>query len=131
MQRSIWILVTLVMVAVCAPNRPAFAQSQDPDWGKSAFLEHCAPCHGASGQGDGPRAGTLKIAPVNLARLASENGGVFPTAKVTDVIEHGGAPLGHGTDMPAWTKVFGVKGDSAETRDRIKRLVQYIESLQK
>lgn len=33
--------------------------------------------------------------------------------------------------MPAWTKVFGVKGDSAETRDRIKRLVQYIESLQK
>ncbi|HMN36170.1 MAG TPA: c-type cytochrome [Hyphomicrobium sp.] len=95
------------------------------------FKRHCASCHGASGQGDGPRAGVLKIAPTDLTRLSRDNGGTFPKAKVADVIKTGGSPLGHGTDMPAWMKIFGVKGQPDETRNRIHRLVQYIESLQK
>ena len=50
--------------------------------GPQDFAMLCAPCHGASGQGDGPDAAGLTKAPANLTLLAAANGGEFPMARV-------------------------------------------------
>jgi mono/diheme cytochrome c family protein len=39
----------------------------DPLAGESIYLESCAPCHGASGRGDGPQASNLPLSPESLA----------------------------------------------------------------
>lgn len=50
--------------------------------GPQDFAMLCAPCHGATGVGDGPDAAGLAKAPANLTLLSSENGGGFPMARV-------------------------------------------------
>lgn len=110
---------------------PALSQSSGRQFGKEAYRQYCASCHGAAGEGDGPNAGTLKARPTSLTTLAALNKGVFPSAKVIDVVKNGSAPLGHSAEMPAWSKAFAIKGNPEATRRRISGLVRYIESLQK
>ena len=50
--------------------------------GPQDFAMLCAPCHGATGVGDGPDASGLAKAPANLTQLSSANGGDFPMARV-------------------------------------------------
>ena len=47
--------------------------------GKAAFVEHCATCHGITGQGDGPASKTLDPPPKNLVTHPPPGGaaGVF------------------------------------------------------
>jgi hypothetical protein len=54
--------------------------------GMTLFADHCASCHGRSGQGDGPRAKELKRLPSNLTRLAEHNGWTFPADRVARLI---------------------------------------------
>jgi mono/diheme cytochrome c family protein len=58
------------------PVRPAFVSEPTaalptaaPDLaaGAALYADHCAPCHGASGLGDGPQSGNLPVAPARLA----------------------------------------------------------------
>lgn len=39
--------------------------------GKGVYERHCLACHGAGGWGDGPKAGSLKVAPANFHRFSS------------------------------------------------------------
>lgn len=41
----------------------------DPSSGKAMYTSYCAPCHGASGKGDGPVASEFKVAPANLTQF--------------------------------------------------------------
>ena len=42
--------------------------------GKELFLTYCAKCHGASGMGNGPSVGSLRIeGPMNLANVADKS----------------------------------------------------------
>ena len=50
--------------------------------GEKDFSMLCAPCHGATGVGNGPDAAGLGKTPADLTRLAAANGGVFPMARV-------------------------------------------------
>lgn len=64
------IIAGLTGLAFCS-----FLQAQefpaDVTRGKAVYERHCLACHGAGGWGDGPDAGSLKIAPANFHRFSS------------------------------------------------------------
>jgi mono/diheme cytochrome c family protein len=75
--------------------------------GAVLYERHCASCHGLSGKGDGPLAGSLTLAPSDLTTLARRAGGGFDEAGVMMTID-GRLPVAqHGPrEMPVWGAVF-------------------------
>ena len=105
--------------------------------GRRMFLLHCATCHDQNGTGNGPLARHLKLDAADLTEISEKNGGTFPfwpTYRIIDgreeLEEKGPRP------MPAWGKEFlkqvGQDRPDAEelVRERILRLVYYVQSLQ-
>ncbi len=85
-------LVALVGVAAAAaaladaPSPPA----QTPkllDAGKAAYGSTCLPCHGATGEGNGPVAFAIKPPPRNFVKDKFKNGDSLP--QVFDTITNG------------------------------------------
>lgn len=116
------------------------AQTARPDFGKREFEANCASCHGVGGKGNGPITDLLRKSPPDLTLLARNNGGVFPIARMYDVIE-GGSVASHGTrDMPVWGLDYRIKAaeryqeaqydPEAYVRARILALVEYLSRLQ-
>ena len=143
--RMLQILVSLVT----SFQTTAFAEqisSLTPEQLKAAaqdFHFHCAVCHGTTGRGNGPMARAMKISPPDLTKIAKRNGGMFPEARVFRTISGVGMPISHGTrDMPLWADFFvretlkeGTSAEDAErvsgaVKERIDRLVKYLESMQ-
>lgn len=52
---------------------PVSAQDYPPDVarGKAVYERHCQSCHGVTGYGDGPDAGSLRVPPANFQRFRS------------------------------------------------------------
>lgn len=104
-----------------------------PADGGEMYQAYCASCHGADGRGHGVVAPYLKQALTDLTRLAKQNQGVFPAAKVAAVIR-GEAGLGaHGSrEMPVWGPVFrSFDGrQDAVVQQRIAALTRHLEGLQ-
>jgi mono/diheme cytochrome c family protein len=110
--------------------------------GKQEFESKCAACHGLSGKGDGPQATVTR--PANLTVLAKNNGGVFPTQRVYEIIDGRRDVAAHGPrTMPVWGRFFqvgvpdvpdGAAGtfDYRETtvHDRIQAVIDYLVQLQ-
>jgi mono/diheme cytochrome c family protein len=45
--------------------------------GKADFMKHCAPCHSASGKGNGPEVNVIPgIKPADLTKITMKNGGL-------------------------------------------------------
>jgi mono/diheme cytochrome c family protein len=103
-------------------------------YGADLFQFHCATCHGRDGKGDGPTAKALKSAPPDLTRIASRNGGKFPSQQVERFVTDGsdGLAPSHGSkEMPVWGPIFrSVLLSDTEAKTRIKNLVSYVESIQ-
>lgn len=87
--------------------------------GQSLYVQWCAGCHGATGNGDGPNAGRLPVAPAKhsdaAAMRARSDDALF------DTIEAGGAIMNRHHRMPAF-------GGSLNT-GQIRALVGYIRTL--
>jgi mono/diheme cytochrome c family protein len=68
---------TACLVSICILTGPAipslYAQDYPPDRarGKAVYERYCQQCHGLTGQGDGPDAGSLKVSPANFHRFQS------------------------------------------------------------
>lgn len=60
---------------------------EQPQDGRSAYLENCASCHGADAMGDGPAARALGVAAPDLTGLSTRNGGTFPRDQVRSIID--------------------------------------------
>ena len=102
--------------------------------GDQLFAAHCASCHGADGEGGGPAANTIKIAPPNLRSLAKRNGGQFPRDAVESYID-GRKEVGAHIDrlMPVWGDFLQMPSDKdgqESVRRRIAALADFIERLQ-
>jgi mono/diheme cytochrome c family protein len=100
--------------------------------GKQMYASYCAQCHGLNGKGNGPVASSMKTPPPDLTLLSKNNGGKFPGAHVSTVIESG-TIASHGTSaMPVWGPVLGnMDGGNALTKQlRITNLTHYLESMQ-
>jgi len=107
--------------------------------GALQFRQHCAPCHGPAGKGDGPVAKVLTKKPTDLTLLAKNNNGEFPDKKVEAFIDGSEMVVAHGTrEMPIWGVAFrrshtapGVPElTPQEVAERIRSLVDYIKSIQ-
>ncbi len=113
--------------------------------GKQEYDSKCSACHGVSGKGDGPQALALPIKPADLTMLAKNNGGVFPVARVNEIVDGRWEVAAHGPRlMPVWGEEFLVNETdrpqdvSAETfanrearvNARVKALVDYLARLQ-
>jgi mono/diheme cytochrome c family protein len=107
--------------------------------GALQFREHCAPCHGPAGKGDGPVAKVLTSKPADLTMLAKNNNGEFPQKKVEAFIDGSEMVAAHGTrEMPIWGTAFRRSHTASgvpqltpqEINERIKLLVDYIKSIQ-
>jgi mono/diheme cytochrome c family protein len=112
------------------------------DMGKFQYESNCAVCHGKAGKGDGPFAGKVDTkAGADITQLAKRNAGVFPFARVYEVIDGRQEVKYHGTrDMPIWGSDYQAKAlaDSGDmpcdaemfVRARIVALTDYIYRLQ-
>jgi mono/diheme cytochrome c family protein len=130
--------VVVAAMVVCAS---AIAQP-NIDRGKQEFEANCAICHGANGKGSGFYGELLRRSPPDLTLLAKQNQGVFPMARLYEVVEGATVPA-HGTrDMPIWGKELrtqdaqnylearGHYDAAALVRARMLLLLEYINRLQ-
>jgi len=110
------------------PVKPTSAAS-----GKEMYTSYCASCHGAAGKGDGPAASALKVPPSDLTVLSKNNGGKFPSLKVSTTIRGDANIPAHGSkEMPVWGTLFRAmsQGHESEVQQRVANLTKYIEGLQ-
>ena len=107
------------------------AWAQDSDFGKMAYEDSCAACHGKDGTGNGPLSQELKSKPPNLAVLAKNNSGVFPVDAVYGIIDGRKSTLAHGTrEMPIWGNAFLSFGPEHVVRSRIMAIIDYLNRIQ-
>ncbi|MDJ0820774.1 MAG: cytochrome C [Paracoccaceae bacterium] len=124
---------TLLLALGCVACAPEGAKSP----GKFTYDGYCATCHGATGQGDGPIAADLAVAPADLTQLSAMNGGTFPTEDVLTKI-YGYPGRYHQAIMPEFGPVLeGAKtdwtspsGEVIATPVALLELVTYLETLQ-
>lgn len=118
------------LVAACAPETKMTT-------GRNDFMTLCVDCHSPGGKGDGPLAEGLSQKPTDITRVAANNGGVFPKARVMSHID--GFTMGRGeTPMPAFgdlldgRNVMYDSGDGIPTPTpwRLVALMEYVEGLQ-
>ena len=102
--------------------------------GQDLFEFYCASCHGRDGKGNGRVAPALKVPPPDLTRLAQQNRGTFPAARVERVLkgeEDLSTPAHGASDMPVWGPIFkGLDNRDEVNQQRIENLIKYIESIQ-
>ena len=128
-----------IAVMIAAPCSALAADKVDV--GKREYEANCAGCHGATGKGDGPYNAFLNKSSSNLTVLAKNNGGVFPIARIYEVIDGRQEVKYHGTrEMPIWGSDYQAKAqaDSGDmpydaevfVRARIVALTDYLYRLQ-
>jgi len=106
--------------------------------GKADFMKHCAPCHSASGKGNGPEVNVIPgIKPADLTKITMKNGGVFPFQAVEDTIDgRKKIPSHERFDMPFWGVNFQQEGkefspeSEAKSKARIDAIIYFIETIQ-
>ncbi|HUO14248.1 MAG TPA: cytochrome c [Verrucomicrobiae bacterium] len=141
--RLILIGPLLLLVAVmCAAQQVKITyqpiKDVSPASGEEMYVAYCAACHGMDGKGAGPAASASKATPKDLTRLASSNGGKFPSLRVCySILGDTRMARVHGNnDMPAWGSLFSSRywwrtTAKAEAWMRAASLTDYVGSLQK
>lgn len=80
-------------------SEPDFQRdSAIPDEPRAVYARFCAPCHGASGEGDGPNAQHLPVQPT--AHADSSYMSTRPDAALFDAVYSGGLIMGRSNRMP-------------------------------
>jgi mono/diheme cytochrome c family protein len=117
-------LATLAAACGTAPAPPLHAEAM--------YVRYCASCHGTTGRGDGPAAGSLDPPPPDL-RTSTLN-----LAELMRVIDGRRTVRAHGTmAMPVWGEVFqetqAQEDPSRQHRQALRdvqALAEYVRSLQ-
>ncbi len=76
------------------------AEKGDPAKGKEVFAGKCSPCHGLTGQGDGPAAASFQPKPRNLSDAKYVS--TLTDEHMFKTISEGGAAVGKSPAMPSW-----------------------------
>lgn len=112
---------------------------QPVEVGRTTFADACAACHGLSGTGDGPLAGSLSKTLPDLTKLSARNGGIFPKVYVMSVVDgytrrgnHESLMPEFGTDLGEGDLVLVPTGQGivTPTPERIVAIAAYLETIQ-
>lgn len=95
---------TACFAALCMSALPVIAQ--DADMGRALYQTHCASCHGADANGEGPLAPALLLQPVDLTGLSAAHDGDFPLERVLRRIDGTDPLVSHGSPMPVYGPYF-------------------------
>jgi len=110
------------------------ANANEQPSGAALYRNHCAACHGAQAEGNGPAAVGMRAKVPGLRALSERNGGQFPADAVARHIDGRDRPEAHGSlQMPVWGEIFKAPrsaGGDQVARERIAALVEYIATLQ-
>ena len=121
---------------------PGLAQTQPGTFGledlsgAELYQRFCASCHGESGRGDGPVAGTLVTAVPDLTQIHRRYNNSFPIEALRAIVDGRNLITAHGTrSMPVWGYEFwwdeGADSEAeSAARDLIDKLLAYIRSIQ-
>lgn len=126
----------LACLALCLISRTSLGADYTAYSGEKLFQRFCAACHGIAGKGDGPVASSLSVQVPNLRELSQRNRGTFPADKIVRIIDGRTLLNPHGSrSMPVWGDEFlrTEAGDpiaERETADMIKKMVEYLRSIQ-
>lgn len=139
---SVWLSLRMVLsVALVAyPLLTIPASGEEPS-AEADFRSFCSACHGEDGKGAGAKAFGLSVEPPDLTTLTWRNGGVFPRERLRQIIDGREDIKSHvDREMPVWGQIFGMDaeeeldgsgGVSVAVRDRIERLIDFIETFQR
>ncbi len=120
-----------IALLICALGATT-AHAAEPN-GRALFAIHCAACHGAGGEGDGPVAAAMVITPPNLRTLAAR-AGTFQTEAIAAYIDGRTQRAAHGSrSMPVWGPFLEAgedEGSQAVGRARMAALIEFIRQLQ-
>jgi cytochrome c553 len=108
------------------------ASLQAKDNGAELYRANCASCHGPSGHG-GTESRYGRHAPPDLTKYAMRNGGVFPSERLTRIIDGRDIPSHIDREMPVWGTTFkraSKDGNETTARARIEALVRFLQSIQ-
>jgi len=119
------------LLAACA--RPVVAP------GRAAYLDFCAGCHGRDAAGLGAMAQLVEAGVADLTGMSAANGGVFPMARVLNVMRQGTNPQDNTLAMPDFANVLGgraaiwtsAQGEEIATTDTMLVLAEYLASVQR
>lgn len=75
-------------------------EAQDRTEGRRIYVIYCSGCHGQTGKGDGPAAGSLPVKPANHTDGVAMN--QLSDKFLFDIISKGGSAAGKSLYMPAW-----------------------------
>lgn len=132
--RMTLLLSSLLLVASVSEARAAEYVAMS---GKELYVRFCASCHGVTGTGDGPVAGSFKVEVPDLTLVAKRAKGLYPRDRIEKIIDGRYIVAAHGSrTMPVWGDDFGrleIGNPDAErsTRLIIQRLADYVWLLQK
>jgi mono/diheme cytochrome c family protein len=128
-------LLTALGVVVLLSTAAVGAESKAVARGWALYLDHCAVCHGRSGDGRGPMAKILSTPPDNLRLLSERYGNPLPTDQIATFIDGRAEVRGHGPrDMPVWGSSAWQKepsqGEAGQVTEAIADLVAFLQSIQ-
>jgi mono/diheme cytochrome c family protein len=123
MRRIVYLVASVTLLAVTAPG--AASETRRAFEGRRLFVSHCLICHGPEGEGDGPLAKQMNIAPANLTVTVRARSDTI----LKKIITGEGRQTITGRDrhnllssaMPQWKDVF--------TDDQIDALIAYLRFL--
>ena len=126
----------LALIALFGATQAALATDYLSASGDVLFSKFCASCHGSTAQGNGPVAKYMKVAPLDLTRIAQRRNGKFDADEIERIVD-GRIVIGaHGTRaMPIWGEEFtrqeiGEPQAEKGTRVVIHRIVEYLRTIQ-
>lgn len=134
MKPAAWMLATLLL-ALPGLAETALAETD----GATLYQRHCAACHGADADGNGPMAAVLTLQPTDLTSLSAGNGGTFPIARVVARIDGREPLVSHGSPMPLFGHLYERQnsdltdeaGTTLRTSAEIVALLAHLQAIQR
>ncbi len=125
----------LLVVGSVATARAA-GTDDDVAQGRAIYMEHCAPCHGRNGDGNGPVAPCLSTPPSNLRLLGERYGNPLPEDQIARFIDGRADVKAHGPrDMPVWGERVWQnpegEGSQSQIKESVTKLIAFLQSIQK
>ena len=112
--RSLTVLVVVCSIMLASIATYSYASSVE-----AVYKHYCTQCHGLKGDGKGPNAAQLSVAPRN--HTDAKEMGKVSDKDIFTAIEEGGSAVGKSSAMPSWEKTL--------TKDEANELVKHLRKL--